>query len=519
MLQRVEAVESGWLITRVLPWSVGAAAIVTIGMLLLSVRWGIVHDASLMFYIGREIAGGARTVADVFDMNMPLVHWLHAGIYQMFGLNELAWRVIDLATIGAICLLGYRLIEPVVGRFAIGAVVWILALHLMGQSDRAGQRDVLMLVPVLGAALMMARAVEAPAGALWRMAIAGGLLGLAMMLKPSALLFPPLMALALVWAEPRLREVRAAISYGVAFGAGCAVPCLLVVSALAAQGTLIEFISLWRDFLLPVYGKVRFSTGTILRPLMMATAMIAIAGAAAVMAGWRPRRNARFALLIGVVGACLIGYLAQGKGWRYQAAPYFYSGMLLTVVLVEAAWHSRKGSWVRLLVALLVPVASAALIVKTGQLAAKEIAGDTPDARTRIPYIQALIADLDRLDPSRRLPVQTYDTTYGAIEALLRTGRRQPTRFIYDFQFHIGGESALRDALRREFIERLGGAGPHLIVMTNQQWPGEPGFDRVDDAKSWPAFNRLLATKYKLVVERKAGLPDGKQYRIYRSSP
>ena len=220
-----------------------------------------------------------------------------------------------------------------------------------------------------------------------------------------------------------------------------------------------------------------------------------------------------------MVGACLIGYLAQGKGWRYQAAPYFYSGMLLTVVLVEAAWHSRKGSWVRLLVALLVPVASAALIVKTGQLAAKEIAGDTPDARTRIPYIQALIADLDRLDPSRRLPVQTYDTTYGAIEALLRTGRRQPTRFIYDFQFHIGGESALRDALRREFIERLGGAGPHLIVMTNQQWPGEPGFDRVDDAKSWPAFNRLLATKYKLVVERKAGLPDGKQYRIYRSSP
>jgi hypothetical protein len=172
-----------------------------------------------------------------------------------------------------------------------------------------------------------------------------------------------------------------------------------------------------------------------------------------------------------------------------------------------------------LLVALLVPLASAALILKIGQLAAREIVGDTPDARTRTPYIQALIADLDRIDPTRRLPVQTYDTTYGAIEALLRTGRKQPTRFIYDFQFHIGRESAFRDGLRREFIDRLGTAGAHLVVVTNQQWPDEPGFERIDDPAAWPALNRMLSTKYQLVVERRAGLPDGKQYRIYRAAP
>ena len=87
---------------RLMPvWGTVLAAVVAV-FGLMSLRWGIVHDASLMFYIGREVLAGAKSVTGVLDLNLPLVHWLHAGIYWLIGTNDLAWRLMDVAMIGGI---------------------------------------------------------------------------------------------------------------------------------------------------------------------------------------------------------------------------------------------------------------------------------------------------------------------------------------------------------------------------------------------------------------------------------
>lgn len=495
---------------------VAVLLLVPIGALtLLSLRWEIFHDATLMYFIGRDIAHGARAVADVFDMNMPLVHWMHAGIYILFGLNPLAWRLLDLAVVAAICAAGYRMVHPIAGPFAIGAVVWILARHNFAGPFIVGQRDVLMLALVLCAALLMIRSAERGGDARAN-AAAGFMLGIGMMLKPTGVLFPPIMVLAVLVAVPRLRGVKAAVVEFGPLAVGCAIPVALVVGVLATQGTLFAFIEMWTQYLIPAYGKVRFGTYYLFEHVWEIVIPAALVAGIALIWGARLKLDVRVALLAAIATAGLLGLIAQGKGWSYHAVPFNYTLILLTAVLAEQAWR-RAAPAQQALTALIVVAAAwpfLILSVKTlGEIAGARSGEDWPPVTT-----SRMIEDLDNvIDRSR--PVQSMDTTFGAIDALLRTGRRQPTRFIYDFQFYIGADTAYRARLREEFLAGLEAAGEHALLVTNQQWPGKFGFDRIDDPNLWPELNRLITTKYKLVAERSADLPHGKQYRIYRTQP
>ncbi|MGE0626632.1 MAG: hypothetical protein AB7O43_02315 [Hyphomicrobiaceae bacterium] len=520
MLQRTEwarPTRGDDVIVRLLPIWFWAVAVSTGLLLAASFRWGIVHDASLMFYIGREVADGARPVADVFDMNMPLIHWLHALIYGVIGLNEPAWRLIDLAAIGAIMFMGCRLIRPLAGPFTIAAAVWIAAQHLLGGVFLVGQRDVFMLLPILGAGLLMVRMSGSESQGLMEPLAAGALLGIAAMMKPTAVLYAPLLTIVVVWGTPKLWTIRRMLRLGGVLIAGFAIPCLAVAAALLLQGTLGQFIGLWRDYLLPVYGKIRATPVELIVPLLGTTMALAAFGLIAALRGVRLKPDIRLVLLAAILVAALLGYLAQGKGWVYQAAPYNYAAILMTVAVARAIWQA--GAEPRRLVALIVPFLALPLVFATGKDAVREVAAMASGSRTPAPFVADLIGDLDRIDPSRKLPVQAFDTTYGVLDALLRSDRHQPTRFIYDFQFYIGDGSALRATLRREFLSKLASAGPHLFVVTNQQWPGRHGFDRVDDRSLWPELNALLTRHYTIIAERKTGRGDGRQYRIYRYSP
>ena len=159
--------------------------IVTALLAAFSVRWGIVHDAALMFYVGREVAAGARSVVDIFDVNMPLVYWIHAGIWLAIGMNELAWRACDAAIMAGICVLGWRLIAPLAGSLTPVAILMIVARHLSYGAELPGQRDVMMLLALLASTVLLVRWVERGRGHFDALG-AGILVGVALNIKPVA---------------------------------------------------------------------------------------------------------------------------------------------------------------------------------------------------------------------------------------------------------------------------------------------------------------------------------------------
>ena len=506
---------------RLLPLAGWVLAGVTAVLLLLSLDWGIVHDAPLMLYIGREVAHGARSVVDIFDMNMPLVHWLYAVFYALFGVNDLAWRLLDLAVIGGIAALGYRLILPAVGQqLAALAAVCIVAQHVAGEEQVVGQRDVWMVLPLFGAALLIVAAREQPRGR-WKLVDAGVLLGMAAMLKPIGLVYAPILLLAALLGGKPVAGWRPAAMIAVRLGCGFAIPCFVVGLVLYLQGLLPAFIEFWAEFV-PVYGRARDDTNAIANLLGPAVGGLAIAGVAAMSTGSHVKRwpSLRVAVVLALVIAGFFSFLLQGKGWIYHALPLQYSAILLTAVgLASIRPVGHLGHLVaRIMV--LVPVPFIVLLfaeVLAIKIALQAISlGNGP--QTPPPYVTALMRDLDQI----ALPddkVQALDMTDGVIAAVLRSNRRQPTRFIYDFQFFSGQPSAYRAALRQEFLDRLGTAGAHVLVVTNQNWPGKRGFERVDDAKLWPELNERLKTRYRLVLERSdSQLPD-RRYRIYKAAP
>ncbi|MGE3711708.1 MAG: hypothetical protein AB7G35_18820, partial [Hyphomicrobiaceae bacterium] len=372
MLQRLDtAPEQDGLLLRALPlllWAVVAA----VGVLgLISLRWGIAYDAAMLFALSREVVADPIRMAGLLDMNMPLTYWLHAGFEWLFGLNDLAWRLLDLGALAGICALGAHLIRPLAGGFTAAAVVWIAGRHLSGGAFLVGERDILLLVPVLGAALMFVRMAERGRNSLHCSVLAGCLLGTAVMIKPSAALYPPLMLAALYVADKRFREMPLLLKHALALGAGVLVPCVIVAGVLAAQGILVETLAA-RRLILGIYAGLRANVLTLVWPLLAVALPLALFSAVAVNAGGGVRIDVRLAMLIALTAASLVSYLGHGKGWAYQAAPFDYCGILLCGVLANSAW--RSGGRARRQVALITVFLALSLVAVSGFRAWIEIA-------------------------------------------------------------------------------------------------------------------------------------------------
>jgi hypothetical protein len=137
---------------------------------------------------------------------------------------------------------------------------------------------------------------------------------------------------------------------------------------------------------------------------------------------------------------------------------------------------------------------------------------DAPWVGEKERRVSAVVRDLEPLlrDPrlgaagGRPVTVQVMDLTEGGIHALLRLGRRQPTRFIYDFHFFHDASDPRIKALRAEFVSGLEAAPPAAIVVFPYVWI-TAGYERL---AALPEIRALLERAYVLAVE-------GDGYRIY----
>jgi hypothetical protein len=470
---------------------VGVGALVVIRLVWGSLTWPLVHDAPLMHYVAWRISQGAVPYRDVFDMNFPGVYLVHLFVVRVLGIGDLAWRVFDLAWLGA-GVVAAAAFAARWGRLAAGTAAVLFALyHLSGGAWQAGQRDFLLCPLMLAGAFGVARWTESRR---WGPLAWGGLaLGASTTTKPHTVALVGALAAVVAVAAWRARDrVMAPMALFVA--ASAAAP-LVVVAWLALAGALPAWRAIVLDYLLPLYSRLgRTEAWNVYRPEVLLP--IAAGAVLAVVAALGARRfESRHAVAALGVLYGVVHFVGQGKGWEYHLYPLVAFGIVLLTAEVEPALRRLRRP------AAVLVVLSAVL---AGVLLADRAAAVSPATWERAKADQArrLAAELGPMLAPGEL-VQVLDTTAGGVHALLRLGVRQPTRFLYDFHFfHDAADPAVL-GLRAELIRDLDAHPPALIVLFERGWP-TGGYERVD---AFPELAARLA-RYDLVQA-------GPGYRIH----
>ena len=464
---------------------VGAFGILVAALLVLSLPWPLIQDAPVMHYIAWRIGQGDVPYRDLYDINQPGVYVLHLALLRTLGAGDMAWRVFDLGwlalTAGAVALFAARW----GARVATGAALGFAAYHLAGGAWQAGQRDFLLCVFLLLGALGVVHWVERRGGP-WSLAGAGLALGAGLGLKPYAVAFAAALGVVVLVEALRRRNLADAARALVAYiGGGVIVPAALALW-LALVGGLRAWVDVMFGYALPVYGHLGRSA-----PWQghrwLGWIPLGLAAAAALVAAVATRR-AHVRHLVAALGIAygLVHYVAQSKGSEYHLYPLaaFVCVLAFSALVTPRAWVSL-GSVIMLAITL-------ALVTAKGVEAS-----DPPWMWDKERRVQILVDDLgSRLAPGDT--VQVLDIADGGLQALLRLGVRQPTRFLYDVFFFHESERPVVQALRAEFVTALERRPPRFVVVMRGGWPAEY-FGRV---QHFPELATLLARRYELIVAR-----------------
>jgi hypothetical protein len=470
--------------------AIAATAAAAAGLTVASLRWPLVHDAPLMHYIAARLLAGDAPYRDLFDMNLPGVYLAHVLGLVLFGAGDAGFRAFDLAVLAGIAGGLAVALARFGARAAAAAVALFWLYHVAGGAWRAGQRDLLLCLPLAWATAAGLADVARPRR--WTLGLTAAALGVAVWVKPHALLLGALLPL-LAWRRPPGRRAGA---LGLAL-AGLTLPGVAMVVWLGQRGGLGAFVDIVTGYLVPLYARLgagglpaALAGQPFGLPTLAGLGLWAGAGFAALRRPGLP--DARRAVLAAGVGYGVLHYVGQGKGWEYHLYPLALFTVALGAAGLPAALDTRR----RLVTGALV----AGLGVATVALAAKGMQNVDPDwIRQKHARAHAAAAGLAPLVAGGGT-VQVLDVTDGGIHALYLLGARQPTRFLYDFHFYHHVAHPYVRGLRAELLEGLRRRPPAAVVLFRQGWP--QGDER--RIQEFPELAAWLAAGY-----RPAGQGDG----------
>lgn len=491
-----------------------AAGLATLGLVIGSMGWRLVHDTALMQYIAWRMTEGSSLYRGLYDMDLPGVFLLHALLLKTLGGSDLAWRLFDLLFLGAsaglIVLYGRRLGDT---WSAAGAALLFCLYHLAGGASDMGQRDYMMVPFLLGGAYGVAAFRAAPER-LWPLFAGGLALGVTLTLKPFAILMVAALALAVAgagWPRP-----AAMLRHGATFGAGVALPNVVIYGWLALSGTLsflldglfgyvrlyyatmpLTLHALAERLVGPYAGPVGRAFARLGMPESLGWALVIAFGALAAGAiAWslRGRPGAWRALALMGVGYGLIHIVWQNKGFAYHTYPL----VAFCCLAASALLAPRPGAKRRRL-----GLAMAVYVAIAGFLAVKAYVGpDRPWVAEKLAVVDTLTADLRPL-VAHGGRVQVMDLTGGGIHALYQLRLAEPTKYIYDYHFYHPLDDTIR-AMRADYIAALRQADPAALVMFKENGL-RSDFDRLAE---FPELADLVSTRYRLHRQRA-------DYRVY----
>ena len=453
-----------------------------------SLRWPLVGDASLMHYVVFLWKHGAAPYRDIVDVNLPGSYLAEAAAMRLFGDGALGWHLYDLLLLSLYGAAAVAVAGRTRWRGGLLAAGLFLLVHLQDGLAQTGQRDLLIAVLLTGAYAVLPLVL----GPVSSGAACGLLLGATITIKP---LFLPLglLLLVLVWWNARQGRSSAGKQVGCA-AAGLLAPGVAVVWWLWRMGSLAAFCRALTG-LIPYHASLGRRPSLYLLLHAPAPLWPVVLCSAALFLLQRPRPTPmQWALLVGI-GAALVAYIVQGKGYPYHRYPLLavllvLAGPQLEQAAQAAAPHVR---WLAL-------AAVAFICVGMAPLAAWRTASYRGDR----PFEQALTSDLGRLHALQPGAVQCLDTFGGCINTLYDLRVTQATGFLYDCYLFTPEHDPVAEAYRSNFLAAFRRAQPRLIVITSQYCFGPDSFGKLDE---WPQLREELARLYVPVGNWQPGRP------------
>ena len=467
--------------------------------------WPVIHDAPLYHYVGWQVTAGGVPYRDVVDMSFPGTYMLHWALVSISSDYDTVWQVFHVAVLGGVLLLIGLFLRPRKLASVWAGCLSFGYLYISFGPLHTGQRDMIAAFLLILALYLLARFLERGAAGLPRVLAAGVFLGAALVIRPAAIVTVALAGLfVLVRQWPHHRSVgRTAATAGVA-AVGMAIPVAGVFAWIYALGAFPYFLEDLFQYTVPIYSKYASSMPRVLvwdllpelpfNFLLLAGGVIGLAAVAA------RRVDDRLGLILaGFVGG-LAHFLIQRKGFHYHLFPLGVFGTILVCWhlggLMASRGARRWATGVALCGWICVPLAVRA---KSFQEA----------WRPRYARVQEIVSYVrPRLAPQDR--IQVLDTTEGGLNVLLRLGRKQPTRIIYDFMlFKDDPNQPFVRKLREDFLRNMEATPPKYVLFFRVGWPGGAGYERINE---FDKFATWFDKNYEIVKER----PD---YRIYGRRP
>ena len=476
-------------------------------------KWPIVGDASLIHYICFLMDHGMAPYRDLGDMNMPGAYILEWTVMHSLGGGDAAWRVYDF-TLMVIATISFLAISSPQSRFAgwFAAAIFIL-VHGRDGLGQSGQRDFSMAIWLLVSTAFLFQAVRRNSS--WIFLLFGIFAGIAATIKPTVLPFGAvLLTLALITLRKREQSIGRHFwiaTAGFALGPIIAFVFLFKQHALAAfvrgfSGIVPYYASLGHR---PIGFLLLHSVSPLLSLVILWLVLLAVARL--------PLRWERVALFCGA-GFGLLSYLIQARGYPYYRYPLLVFLLPLMAMDFDSALRTERNRLVQGLGFLGFAVGCFVIAPTSLALISRY--------ETHTDFITSLERDLNALGgPGLSTHVQCIDSISGCGSTLYKMRLVQSTGVLSDFLLFGSEDTPVVRETREKFFQALTHRPPKVIIISS--WLHIDGPDDYKKLSRWPWLTNYLAANYSLQTDWRPSRPDHwwsrpqwpNGYRIYTWKP
>ncbi len=480
-------------------------------MILYSFRWGMILDAPIMLYISYAINSfNMAPYSEIFDFNMPGVHFFYSIFIYIFGTGDIGFRVGDILYLMAIMITSWFWMRNFSKRIAWFSSILFGIVYLAFGPTVSLQREFILILPIAVALLVGS---SNKFGYILKYFIIGLMFGLAAIIKPHAILGFPLMIIYLLYdneindstslpiLSTTIRRILYALT-GLLLPLLCSLIYLLSINALP---NLIDIIvNYW-----PLYGdltgahKTIWGTDKILylirgflnfgdNTLWMIPSAV---GVYIALRSTRLTRNQKRKVFLMVGMAIVYGIFPvfAGKFWPYHWLLMLYFLVLLsTLCLIKIDIKQRFERLYPLIIFVIILIPG---IRPSDNLLYDLVMPDIVSSQTAITENKRAVEIAEYLEKNIRPNdlVQPLDWTGGAVHAMLISKAKIATPFIYDFHFYHHVSRPYTQYLRKIFMESLAASKPRFIIqiLDNKPWPN--GYDT---SREFRELSQFLQTFY-----------------------
>ncbi|MEP6914166.1 MAG: hypothetical protein ABJC89_00910 [Acidobacteriota bacterium] len=476
----------------------------------LSLNRVMFQDAPIMLYAAFLIDQKHLVpYRDFFDSNMPGIYFVNILVGRLSGYTEIGVRLVDLLSLCALLGSTFLAMRRFGRQVAWCATISVGLLYLASGEWMSLQREYFGLLTTAAALAIVLTRGLAP----WIKAAASGVLvGMAMTMKPQAVLVLPALFV-FIWVEAgRHRPARPRGALAVATAAGLAVPLGLMLLYLWRNQALRPFADMVRHYwplynelsgsrphyVLPAGSRLSYHLGHALMFGIHPGLPLLAAASVGFAVSWRggafsdqDRNIVR--LLIGLIGGAWAAVAVAGKFWPYHWLPFNYFAILLaSLALVEPRIATaRRGATVAAMF-LLLGIGLPWRVVPFWR------PFDFPFARVQeiSSYLEQHLAPGDTVAP--------LDWTEGAAHAMLIARAPLGMPFLYDFHFYHHVSSPYVRQLRQRLLDSFAASPPRFVIRVPRL-----AFAGPDTSMAFPELDRFLSARYEKAV-------DGQGYEIWQ---